>query len=282
MLVAFAGSLGGKDDGELVHTERLVDTAAAIELVHLASLVHDDILDDALVRRGRPALRTLWGDGMAVLTGDLLYARAFELVVPWGTDAVGYLTQAIAAMCEAEIEQRMARFDPDQGKAAYLARLRKKTGALLGCACACGAHMAGLDQHAVERLRSYGELLGVAFQIADDLLDWRAETADLGKPAGNDFLQGVITLPVIYALREPEGYAIREVLLSCREMGRSPEPREIEAIRGLVHERGHLEAAEATARTWARRAASFLEGLPVHGSVEPLRDFTRRAVDRRR
>lgn len=283
LLVALAASLGSEGGISGERRQRLVDAAAAVELIHLASLVHDDIIDDASLRRGRPAVRACWGDADAVLLGDLLYARAFGLLADLGaTQFVACMTRAIAAMCEAEIEQRANRFNPFQSEAGYLQRLRKKTGALLACACAYGGMIAGLSQEAIDRLWEYGESLGIAFQIADDLLDWSSTPEEAGKPVGNDLGQGVLTLPVLYALRGPGGHAIREILSACRETGLPPTDEEIGEIGRLIRQHGCLEASEATAHRWVERAKQWLDGISDGDAARRLRGLALSAVERRR
>lgn len=180
----------------------LIDVAAAIELIHTASLIHDDILDQATTRRGVPTLNSLQDNHTAVLTGDFLFATAFELLTgSQCPDALALMTDAIRAMCQAEIEQKEALFQFSVTESMYLSRIEKKTASLLAACCGAGALAGGLPPEAVTALTAYGRNLGLCFQIIDDLLDFTADSATLGKPANSDLAQGILTLPVIYLLQ---------------------------------------------------------------------------------
>jgi heptaprenyl diphosphate synthase len=179
----------------------LIDIAAAAELIHTASLIHDDILDRAATRRGVPTLNRLQGNHTAVLAGDLLFATAFGLLARGHCPgALAVMTDAIRDMCRAEIEQKEALFQFSVTESMYLSRIEKKTASLLAACCSAGALAGGLSPEAVASLAAYGRNLGLCFQITDDLLDFTGDSSALGKPAGSDLAQGILTLPVIYLL----------------------------------------------------------------------------------
>ena len=190
--------------------------AAAIELIHMATLVHDDVIDNAATRRGLATANARWGNPVSVLAGDFLFAKAFSLIATHGgAEALGILTGTICEICEGEISQAKDVFNPDQTEEDYLARIGKKTAGFIAAACELGALTVAMPSCDVHALRQYGYAIGMAFQITDDLLDVTASSEQIGKPAGNDLRQGVLTLPVIYALQHsPEREELRRIVAS--------------------------------------------------------------------
>lgn len=275
-LVVSSGLLGGAP------LPRLIDAAAATEMIHLASLVHDDIIDRAPLRRGVASVRSRWDDAVAVLAGDLLYARAFEILADLQTpDLMRYVTQAIATMCEGEIEQRLGRFDGRLTEVRYIEQVRKKTGALLGGACIVGGRLANMSRSELSRLQNFGEALGIAFQIADDLLDWQASEREAGKPVGADLRQGVVTLPVLRLLATDDSAWLLEKLDACRHQGHKLCDDDVVQIGSLLAFRGCLAQAEGAAREWAERAGTYLAGLGESDELAYLRSLAGAAVGRR-
>jgi octaprenyl-diphosphate synthase len=186
--------------------EGLLSAAAAVELVHMATLVHDDLLDGATIRRGRPTVARALGEARAVATGDFLFARAFaELTRTRDPRSVSALAAAALDLSRGEIDQQRAAFDLDLAEGAYLARCRRKTAALFSVACRLGALVGGSDPEAEERLAAFGENVGMAFQIFDDILDLAGAPAETGKRRGTDLCDGTVTLPVILALQLEPG-----------------------------------------------------------------------------
>ena len=184
----------------------LLSAAAAVELVHMATLVHDDLLDGATMRRGRPTVAASLGAERAVSTGDFLFARAFaELTRTGSADAVSALAAAALDLSQGEIDQQRAAFDFDLTEGAYLDRCRRKTAALFAVACRLGASIGGLGSEAADRLAAFGENVGMAFQIFDDILDLAGSPAATGKRRGTDLVDGTVTLPVILALQLEPG-----------------------------------------------------------------------------
>lgn len=236
------------------------DVAVAAELIHLASLVHDDILDGAGHRRGQAALHVLHGEGAATLVGDFLFSRAFGLLARHAHfGVVATLTAAIARMCEGELDQRARRGDLAVTAGEYLERAANKTGALMAACARAGAQVAGLPEPWQDCLHRYGLYLGCAFQVIDDVLDFTAETATVGKPVRLDLRRGVITLPVICALDHPAcGPGLRRLLASLNGEG---DDRVAEACR-LVAMSGGLDRAADAAAGLLRNARSHLDGLP--------------------
>jgi geranylgeranyl pyrophosphate synthase len=193
LTIACAVMCGAKID------ENVISAAAAIELAHLASLIHDDIIDDAKIRWNKPALRAQEGDDYAIVAGDYLLALASKQAATVSTDAARVIANAIAEMCDGQAGETADVFNPARTKAAYFDVCRKKTAALFAAACEIGGLCAGTPEAQLVALQKYGESLGLSFQMIDDLLDVVAGQDQIGKPAGNDLREGVYTLPVILA-----------------------------------------------------------------------------------
>ncbi|MEW6427731.1 MAG: polyprenyl synthetase family protein [Thermodesulfobacteriota bacterium] len=234
------------------------DLAIPLEYLHAASLLHDDVIDGAAQRRGRATANTVWGNSRVILAGDYLHARAFAMAgAAGGRGCMAAIGQATAAMVEAEFLQ----MDVAGGKAAadtetYFAVVRGKTGALIQAACEVGALAGGATEEQCRRLATYGANLGVCFQIVDDLLDYQGDPAATGKAVGNDFLEGKLTLPVLYALQDGgagEAARIRQ-LLSRRDPGDFAEMKELVA--------GGLARARETAAALTGEAVAALAGFP--------------------
>jgi heptaprenyl diphosphate synthase len=193
--------------------------AAAIELIHMATLVHDDVIDNSATRRGIPTANARWGNHASVLSGDYLFAKAFSIVADKvNNQMLKVLTDVICFMCEGEIMQHKDVFNPDQSEPEYLARIAKKTADFIAASCELGGMAAGLSGQDVMALRSYGYSIGMAFQITDDILDVTASMAQIGKPVGNDLRQGIVTLPVIYALEHSPECAELKDIVTTRQM----------------------------------------------------------------
>ncbi|MCK6454453.1 MAG: polyprenyl synthetase family protein [Alphaproteobacteria bacterium] len=196
MLTLAASKLCGYDG------DRHVGLAAAVEFIHTATLLHDDVVDESALRRGQSSANALWGNQASVLVGDFLFSRAFELMVADGSLAVlGILSHASAVIAEGEVLQLVTTNDTTTSETAYLDVIRSKTAQLFAAAARIGAVVAGRDKVEEEALECYGLNLGIAFQLIDDVLDYSARQAELGKTIGDDFREGKITLPVILAFR---------------------------------------------------------------------------------
>ena len=196
------------------NNETLMPVAVAIELIHMATLVHDDVIDNSTTRRGRPTANSCWGNHSSVLIGDYLFSKAFSLIANRvSNNMLKVLTDVVCSMCEGEINQNRSTFDADQGEKQYLGRIAQKTADFLAASCELGSLAANLPSADVEALREYGYSIGMAFQITDDILDITASSEQIGKPAGNDLRQGIVTLPVIYALEHsPDRAELRKIV----------------------------------------------------------------------
>lgn len=271
VLLAAAFSRGGD--------EAVTPVAAAAELVHMASLVHDDIIDEAGQRRGKPSLHVVCGRHRAVLTGDFLFARAFGLLVEHRQyHALHQFSTAIADMCEAEMAQTHARFDPDLAETDYLDWVQKKTASLFIACCLAGAGPSSPESGASTYLESFGRYFGMAFQLTDDLLDFTATAGVCGKPVAADLPRGVITLPVLYLLRDGARSEPVRRLLRARRVG----PDEWSYVKGLVVAAGALEEAGDVARTYVVKAREALDALPPLPQRRYLEQLCGQVLEQRR
>jgi heptaprenyl diphosphate synthase len=215
--------------------DELVTGGIAVELVHLGSLYHDDVIDEAETRRGVETVNARWTNTVAILAGDFLLARASELAASLGTEVAGLLAATIGELCKGEVLELRHAFDVDRDADAYFGAITGKTASLIATSCRIGGIVAGHDRPAVETLTRFGHHLGMVFQLVDDVLDLTGSAAQLGKPAGHDLYQGVYTLPVIVAVRESD--ELRSLL------GGPVEADAVERIRRLVADLGGLDAA---------------------------------------
>lgn len=260
-----AGTLGGGEQ------ERLY-IAGTVELIHVASLIHDDIIDAADTRRGNPTVNVQWGNQLAVLLGDLLFARAFDLISRVRHPAVApAMAFAAVRMSQAEIKQIEHAEEPHAQEAVYLDIIEGKTAALFSAACRGGALVAGATARQADALGEFGSAWGMAFQITDDALDLTSRREDLGKPIGSDIQGGRVTLPVIHALRNASD-ADRASLVRLLQMTSSN--GRMEEIRLILGRYGALEYAREVARSYAERAAAALMDLPVSPARQSLMDLT--------
>lgn len=268
-MLVFCASARREDD-----RSTLVSAAASVELVHMATLVHDDLIDGATTRRGRPTVALAHGDEAAIQVGDFLFARAFAELAQVGSPvAVAALADAALDLALGEMDQQRAAHDLALTVDAYLSRCRRKTGALFSVACRLGAVFSDAGDEAAARLAAYGEHVGVAFQIFDDILDIAGSPAETGKRRGTDILSGTITLPIILAIAHEPGIA-DEVAAAAR--GEAPlEP---------LCDRLASHPGTAEARAWAidevGRAVLSLDGDIGLADTGALRTIAAGVVDR--
>lgn len=261
--------------------EDLIPLAVALELIHMASLVHDDVIDCASLRRGVPTVRALWGNSVSLHTGDYLFAQALILVARYNDPRILRIMADVSVkMCEGEIQQLISVFDLEQTVKDYLNRIRRKTALLISTSCTLGAIASGAPETVVRALTRYGYYLGMAFQITDDLLDFTSNEKELGKAVGSDLGQGIITLPVIYTLRreKEKGSCYLQGLLRHLEQGENKDAVLQEALR-LVVSSGSLEEAQGLAGRYIEKAKRELERLPAvpaRSTLENIADFVNR------
>lgn len=238
----------------------VVQGGVAVELVHLGSLYHDDVMDDATSRRGVESANARWGNLVAILAGDFLLARASEIAAALGTEVAALLARTIGQLCEGEVGQLRCAFDPGRTEEAYLASIGGKTGSLMATAARIGGLTAGAPRPVVDALTDYGYSIGMTFQIWDDVRDLVSTEDDLGKPAGHDMVEGTYTLPVLRAMAVPGiGEDLRALL------GRPLDAPTRDKARDLVLSTPAIGSSLATGREWAGRASAALEPLRSDG-----------------
>ena len=250
--------------------------AAVVELIHVASLVHDDVLDEAAIRRGRETLQTKWGNKVAVLVGDYLHARVLSMLVARRADdpAMAILADTTQAMCEGEVIHAYKSGDFDISEDEYLKIISFKTGKLIAASCTLGAHLGTTDKQMLEALTTYGQQIGTAFQIVDDVLDFTEAPDKLGKNAFGDLREGKLTFPIIYArsvCNNDEKQTLEKVL--------NPNTDETEAIafvEALFQQYGVEAHCLKVAQGYADRAKAALAVLPetpAHIALKQLADY---------
>lgn len=252
-------------------TENLKRAAIAVELIHMASLIHDDLIDGSELRRNRPTVQKKWGSHQAVLGGDYLFAKAFgvlaegQLIKP-----LGIVVQAIQNMCHGEILQDGDQFNLKVSLEQYYERITKKTAVLLEASCKVGALVSGAEEDEAALMGRFGLELGLAFQIIDDILDLCGDELKMGKPKYTDLNKGNLTLPIILLMEQPQ---YREWLLGVFK-GESLNPAVLSEIEGLVKNSGVMRQAFAIGTSHLERARNVLEGFPDNPAREFLEDLT--------
>lgn len=253
MLTLLAARLFGED------LSRAIPVAVAAEMIHVATLVHDDVIDGAATRRGRPTVNNLWNAQVAVLTGDTLLAKALVLLVDRTSPRiVRIMSDMIYRMCEGEIAQHASAFDPNQTEQDYFERIEKKTALFFAACCEAGALVNGATDEQAGAARAYGRNIGMAFQVIDDLLDVTASPEVLGKPVGSDLAAGVLTLPVLHVLGQPATEQWVHDVIANPPLS----PDEIERILTLIRNNGTIEYTQSVAGAFVRQAKEELTRLP--------------------
>lgn len=252
----------------------VVTAAAAVELTHLASLYHDDVMDDADLRRGTPSVNAKYDNSTAILVGDLLFGKASELVADLGADAVRIQAQTFVRLCAGQIRDDRPHPGDTDPVDYYLEVLADKTGVLIATAARYGAMFSGCDPETVDLLRVYGERVGMTFQLADDLIDVASDAEEMGKLPGADLREGKRTLPVLYALAstDPADARLQELLRS--DLSRD-DAAHAEAL-GLLRRHSAMTAAEERTSAVARSAREALAPLPdseVKGALALLAEL---------
>ena len=258
-----------------------IHLAATVEFIHTATLLHDDVVDESAQRRGRPTANLLWDNKSSVLVGDYLFARSFQLMVETGSLRVmDILSNASATIAEGEVLQMTAAQDLRTTQDVYLRVVRGKTAALFAAATEVGGVVAAAPEAQVKALHVYGDALGVAFQIVDDLLDYSGSSANIGKNVGDDFRERKLTMPVIRAVAKADAPE-RAFWVRVIEKG-NQHPGDLEMALDLLARHGALEETRAEAVSWASRAKAALEELPPHEVRDMLHDLADYVVARLR
>ena len=255
-------------------TESTYRAAALVELLHTATLVHDDVVDEADRRRGMFSINALWKNKVAVLLGDFLLSRGLLLALDHREyELLHIVSDAVRRMSEGELLQIEKARKLDIDESTYYSIISDKTASLLSACTSCGAHSAGVDEATQEAMRSFGEELGMAFQIRDDLFDFGAK--DVGKPLGIDLQEKKMTLPLIHALEKADGKQKKRIMKVVRQKNKSKD--DVMEVGAFVTEHGGIEYARATMMKHADKALEILETLPdtdARGALANLVRFT--------
>src|SRR4051794_2769260 len=255
----------------------VVPSAVVCELTHLATLYHDDVMDEAPVRRGAASANSRWDNTVAILTGDFLFSRASNILADLGPYAVRLQARTFERLVVGQIRETVGPADGVDPITHYLAVLADKTGSLIATAAEFGAHYAGAGDDVVHWLREYGEQIGVAFQLSDDILDIASESAESGKTPGTDLREGVATLPVLYALRSSNADGARLRALVSHPLVDDAE--HAEALR-LLRESDAISEARETLRGYADTARATLAGVPETPARAALEALTELVIAR--
>ena len=271
MLVVLAGQACGPTTPD--HHQ----LAAIIEFIHTSTLLHDDVVDESDLRRGRSTANALWGNAPSVLVGDFLYSRSFQLMVELDRmDVMRLLADTTNRIAEGEVLQLLHVHNPDTDEAAYLRVIERKTAVLFAAGTRLGAMASGVDEGIQRRLYDYGMALGYAFQIADDVLDYTADAEALGKNLGDDLAEGKATLPLIHAIRHSDTATAERLRAIVQEGDAGAMPEVLAAIRAT----GGLDYSRERARHYAAMAGQALDSLPESDALAALRGLARYAVER--
>ncbi|MAT65950.1 MAG: octaprenyl diphosphate synthase [Gammaproteobacteria bacterium] len=254
-----------------------VPLAAIIEFIHTATLLHDDVVDASDLRRGRDTANAIWGNEAAVLVGDFLYSRSFQMMVEIGSMRImEIMAQTTNTIAEGEVMQLLNCHDPDTTEARYLEVIRSKTAKLFEAAARVGAVLGEQPPEIETAMADYGMHLGTAFQLIDDVLDYSADSAETGKNIGDDLAEGKPTLPLIHAMREGTPEQVELIRHAIEQGGRDS----ITAVQAAIESTGAIAYTAQSAREAANKAAQALEGLPTSQYKDALYALAEFAVSR--
>lgn len=253
--------------------------AVALELIHMATLVHDDVIDEAELRRGKPTIKSLYGNRVAMYTGDFILARALEEVSAIKDPLIHtQLSKTLVEVCIGEIEQIRYKFAWDQNLRDYLRRIKRKTALLIASSCKLGAIAGGLTEQDANRLYKYGYYIGMSYQIIDDILDFTSSSKELGKPAGNDLLQGNITLPVLHAAADERFLAFLQSSMTA-EM--AVDENRIGDIIYALKQTDAIQKSYSLSNRYLLKALEALAPLPPSRAKQTLQDIAKYIGKRR-
>lgn len=249
--------------------ERMKNIAVPLELIHMASLVHDDVIDNSDMRRGRHTVKAQWNNRVAMYTGDFIFARALEYVtVIENPRAHQILARTMVEICNGEVIQIEDKFRLNQNLKDYFRRIKRKTALLIESSCELGAVVGGVDEKNTRHLKRYGYFVGMSFQIVDDILDFTATDKELGKPAGSDLLHGNMTLPILLMKDDPKIQPYIEKV----SVGELSETERKEMLQ-IVRKSAAIKQAMHISELYLKKALKEIEGLPNHPMKKKLRDI---------
>ena len=271
VLVLLTSHLGDKDK------EHVLDAAVVMEITHLATLYHDDVMDQANARRGVETAHLVWGNNVAILTGDLLFARASNIVSGLGERALSLQAKVFEQLVLGQLHETVGPGEGQDPLSHYLDVLRDKTGSLIALSARLGAMLAGADEKYQEPLQLFGERIGVAFQLADDLIDIRAKVQDSGKVSGTDLLAGVPTLPVLLL----NGFDDNSSKKLAADIAAGISNEQLPDILERLRQHPAMELAQSQTMAWAERAIEAIDPLPEGSVKDALVAFARAVVERK-
>ncbi|MCL6610638.1 MAG: polyprenyl synthetase family protein [Peptococcaceae bacterium] len=253
--------------------KKVLPLAVALELIHMATLVHDDVVDSSMTRRNIPTVKAMWGNKISTHLGDYLFGKSLKLIAWYGNSEIArVLADTSVKMCEGEIQQLATANKADQTVRDYFYRIKRKTALLIAASCQLGAAACGAPESIRRPLKRYGHCIGMAFQITDDILDLVADQKKLGKPIGSDLRQGIVTLPLIYALKHsPERERLAEIVTGEEKSG-----EEISEACELILSCGGVEYAGRVAQKYVDNARDELKSLPdipARRTLETVAEF---------
>ncbi len=263
-----------KPDSDL---EGALNLAAAVELIHMASLVHDDVIDTAPIRHNQPTIYAKWGTNISITMGIYLYSLALKrLAVTGNIDILTQISRTVEAMCEGELHQIFERENTQLTLEDYVSILEKKTGVLFGSACYGGAKLAGADSKTAGTMAQFGQLLGIVFQMIDDYMDLKGNAAELGKVPGQDLLKGEITLPLLLCLQSLPPHEAQQfnALIAAKDAKKLPE------IWETIHHTGTMAKTKTIILDYLQKAQEKLDRLPSNEATQNLRELTQFIADR--
>ncbi|NMD70317.1 heptaprenyl diphosphate synthase component II [Bacillus sp. DNRA2] len=262
VFVLLAGRFGDYD------INVIKNVAVTLELIHTASLVHDDVIDDAELRRGKQTIKAKWDNRIAMYTGDYIFARSLELMTDIDNPvAHKILSNTMVELCLGEIEQIKDKYRYGQNLRDYLRRIKRKTALLIAASCQLGAVAANVSEDIHKKLFQFGYFVGMSFQIIDDVLDFTSTEVELGKPAGGDLHQGNITLPVLYAM---ENWETKQEIIKVNE---NTERKDIDRIINLVKDSDAISRSLMLSDRYLDKALQILEELPKNKAKKVLREI---------
>ena len=257
---------------------QVINVALAVEFIHTATLLHDDVIDQSKVRRGQVSVNHKWNNSISVLMGDFLLAKSLRLIVETESPSLlSTISKATENLSIGEMNEVQESHNFDLDEATYLQIISAKTASLFTASCESGAVAAGADERVQKKLKGYGENLGMAFQITDDLLDWVGETEKTGKGLGNDLKEGKITLPLIHTLRDCDPRSRNTILKLLKN---DFNQKDFDKILSLIKENGGVEYAQKKARTFGEKAISHLLELKDSKYKKALQDLVSFVIER--
>lgn len=256
--------------------DKVTSLAAAVETLHTATLIHDDLIDNALLRRGNPTLNAMWNSAATVLTGDYLFARAAAFAAETqSVRVVSIFAQTLMTICGGELRQIFGDDEQQRAREYYYQRIYSKTASLFAASTETGAILSNAPEPEVQALRDYGYNLGMAFQIVDDVLDFTGDEKELGKPVGSDLRQGVVTLPTIYFLEANPGEELITRALRGQDDG-------VQAVIEMIKESGAIESSMNEAKEFITRGRDALSILPHNEYRQAMLDLADFVIERRK